>query len=150
MKTFSRLIRRYVLAAAGIIAMLITFTIGLIVWIGWRESNRNMQREFDSGAIAQAIVCSDAGLAFGPEHTPEDWMNGYAWAMVLDEDGQVIWHDSAAGIWMATRCSAGRRTMGSLSSAWTAAAFGGTIYIPLRGCCWISAKALFRLFVSCC
>ena len=44
MKTFSRLIRRYVLAAAGIIAMLITFTIGLIVWIGWRESNRNMQR----------------------------------------------------------------------------------------------------------
>ena len=52
MKTFSRLIRRYVLAAAGIIAMLITFTIGLIAWIGWRESNRNMQREFDSGAIA--------------------------------------------------------------------------------------------------
>lgn len=92
MKTFSRLIRRYVLAAAGIIAMLITFTIGLIVWIGWRESNRNMQREFDSGAIAQAMACSDAGLAFGPEHTPEDWMNGYAWAMVLDEDGQVIWH----------------------------------------------------------
>ena len=92
MKTFSRLIRRYVLAAAGIIAMLITFTIGLIVWIGWRESNRNMQREFDSGAIAQAMVCSDAGLAFGPEHKPEDWMNGYAWSMVLDEDGQVIWH----------------------------------------------------------
>ena len=55
MKTFSRLIRRYVLAAAGIIAMLITFTISLIVWIGWRESNRNMQREFDSGAIAQEI-----------------------------------------------------------------------------------------------
>ena len=132
MKTFSRLIRRYVLAAAGIIAMLITFTIGLIVWIGWRESNRNMQREFDAGAIAQAMVCSDAGLAFGPEHTPEDWMTDIQ---------PVMWHDSAAGIWMATRCSAGRRTMGFLSSAWTAAAFGGTIYIPLRGCCWISVKA---------
>ena len=58
MKTFSRLIRRYVLAAAGIIAMLITFTIGLIVWIGWRESNRNMQMEIDSVDISQAILCS--------------------------------------------------------------------------------------------
>ena len=91
MKTFARLIRRYVLAAAGIIALLITFTIGLVAWIGWREGNRNTQREFDSGAIADAMVLSDAGLGFGQEHTPEDWMNGYAWAMVLDDDGRVIW-----------------------------------------------------------
>lgn len=92
MKTFARLIRRYVLAAAGIISLLVTFTIGLIVWIGWRESNRNLQREFASGIIADTMVPSDTGrLEFSPEHTPEEWMNGYAWAMVLDENGCVIW-----------------------------------------------------------
>ena len=91
MKTFSRLIRRYVLAAAGIMALLLLLTVGIVAWIGWREGNRNLQREFDSGVIAEAMVRSDTGLDFGPEHTPEDWMNGYAWAMVLNEDGQVVW-----------------------------------------------------------
>lgn len=91
MKTFSRLIRRYVLAAAGIMILLLLLTVGLVGWIGWRESNRNLQREFASGVIADAMIPSDTGLDFGPEHTPQDWMNGYAWAMVLDEDGRVVW-----------------------------------------------------------
>ena len=91
MKTFSRLIRRYILAAVGILLLILLFTVGLICWIGWREGLRTTQREFGSAAIADAMVLSDKGLDFGPEHTPEDWMNGYAWAMVLDSDGQVIW-----------------------------------------------------------
>ena len=62
-----------------------------IVWLGWRESTHTPQAEYSSGVIADAMVQTAQGLAFGPEHTPEEWMDGYAWAMVLDDDGDVVW-----------------------------------------------------------
>ena len=92
MKTFARLIRRYVLAAVSMVVVLLVLGIGLIMWLGWRESTRTPQQEYSSGRIADAMVQTAQGLAFGPEHTPEEWMDGYAWAMVLDDSGNVTWN----------------------------------------------------------
>ena len=40
---------------------------------------------------ADAMVETPAGLALGAAHTPEEWMDGYAWAMVLDDTGHIRW-----------------------------------------------------------
>ena len=42
------------------------------------------QREYSSSEIADSMVETAEGLAFGAERTPQEWMNGYEWAMVLD------------------------------------------------------------------
>ena len=91
MKTFVRLIRRYVLAAVGMVLALVVLGIGFVVWLGWRESTRIPQQEYSAGHVADSMVQTADGLAFDPEHTPEEWMDGYAWAMVLDDTGSVIW-----------------------------------------------------------
>lgn len=38
------------------------------------------------------MVETDNGMIFGAEHAPEEWMDGYAWAMILDEKGNVKWN----------------------------------------------------------
>lgn len=43
------------------------------------------------GALADALKQTETGLQWGREHTPAEWMQGYAWAMVLDDNGNVIW-----------------------------------------------------------
>ena len=91
MKTFGRLIRRYLLAAAGIVLLLVLLGIGFVGRLVWQESTRGPQWEYAVGNIAENMVQTDTGLAFGPEHTPEEWMDGYVWAMVLDDAGDVIW-----------------------------------------------------------
>lgn len=83
MKTFVRLIRRYVLAAVGIVL--------LLVFLGWQETTHLPQRTYASSEIADAMVETPAGLALGAAHTPEEWMDGYAWAMVLDDTGNIRW-----------------------------------------------------------
>lgn len=91
MKTFVRLIRRYLLTAVGVMLLLVTVGIGLLAYLGWQESQRTIQRDYSVEEIADSMVCTETGLAFGPEHPAERWMAGYAWAMVLDDAGNVIW-----------------------------------------------------------
>lgn len=91
MKTFVRLIRRYVLAAAGIVLLLVFLGLGLLVFLGWQETTHLPQRTYASSEIADAMVETPAGLALGAAHTPEEWMDGYAWAMVLDDTGNIRW-----------------------------------------------------------
>ena len=45
MKTFVRLIRRYVLAAVGIVLLLLFSGVAVLGWLGWQESCRLPQRE---------------------------------------------------------------------------------------------------------
>ena len=90
MKTFSRLLRRYLLAAVGIVLLMFVLGTGFLGWVLWREGQRP-QREYSYSNIADSMVQTADGLAFGPQHTPEEWMDGYSWAMVLDADGRVIW-----------------------------------------------------------
>ena len=44
MKTFVRLIRRYVLAAVGIVLLLLFSGVAVLGWLGWQESCRLPQR----------------------------------------------------------------------------------------------------------
>ena len=46
MKTFVRLIRRYVLAAVGIVLLLLFSGVAVLGWLGWQESCRLPQREY--------------------------------------------------------------------------------------------------------
>ena len=91
MKTFIRLIRRSMLAAA--VAALLAAALGVLVLGGllWRESKRNAPNQYASQQIAQNMVQTESGLALGAQYTPAQWMQGYEWAMVLDDAGQVIW-----------------------------------------------------------
>ena len=91
MKTFVRLIRRYVLAAVGIVLLLVFLGLGLLVFLGWQETTHLPQRTYASSEIADAMVETPAGLALGAAHTLEEWMDGYAWAMVLDDTGNIRW-----------------------------------------------------------
>lgn len=80
MKTFVRLIRRYVLAAVGIVLLLLfsgVAVLGWLGWLGWQEDRRLPQREYSSSEIADSMVETAEGLAFGAERTPQEWMNGY-------------------------------------------------------------------------
>ena len=44
--------------------------------------------------LQDAAVRRADGTTLDPARTPADWLQGYAWAMVLDDDGSVIWqHD---------------------------------------------------------
>ena len=45
MKTFVRLIRRYVLAAVGIVLLLLFSGVAVLGWLGWQEGCRLPQRE---------------------------------------------------------------------------------------------------------
>ena len=91
MKTFVRLIRRYVLAAVGIVLLLLFSGVAVLGWLGWQEGCSLPQREYSSGEIADSMVETAEGLAFGAERTPQEWMNGYEWAMVLDDVGNIRW-----------------------------------------------------------
>lgn len=91
MKTFVRLIRRYLLTTVGVMLLLVTVGIGLLAYLGWQESQRTIQRDYSVEEIADSMVRTETGLAFGPEHPAERWMAGYAWAMVLDDAGNVTW-----------------------------------------------------------
>ncbi len=90
MKTFARLIRRYVLATAGIILLVVALLLGVTVYTGLRygDASDGIQRV---GTLAEALHPTADGLQWDTAHTSAEWMQGYAWAMVLDEDGSVIW-----------------------------------------------------------
>ena len=93
MKTFARLIRRYVLATAGIILLVVALLLGLTVYTGLRygDASDNIPKV---GTLAEALHPTADGLQWDAARTPADWMQGYAWAMVLDDDGNIIWQQN--------------------------------------------------------
>ena len=90
MKTFARVIRRYVLATAGIILGVVARLLGMTIYAGVRYNGASDSVQ-KVGALAEALHPTADGLQWDAAHTPAEWMHGYAWAMVLDEDGNVIW-----------------------------------------------------------
>lgn len=90
MKTFAALIRRYVLATAVIVLLVGGLLVGQIFYVGFK-SNAVDATGYRVGALADALKQTETGLQWGREHTPAEWMQGYAWAMVLDDNGNVIW-----------------------------------------------------------
>lgn len=72
MKIFSRLLRRYLLAAVGIVLLMFVLGTSFLGWVLWREWQRP-KREYSYSNIADSMVQTADGLAFGPQHTPEEW-----------------------------------------------------------------------------
>ena len=63
MKTFSRLLRRYLLAAVGIVLLMFVLSTSFLGWVLWREGQRP-QREYSYSNIADSMVQTADGLAF--------------------------------------------------------------------------------------
>ena len=55
MKTFVRLIRRYVLAAVGIVLLLLFSGVAVLGWLGWQEGCRLPQREYSSSVDNEGL-----------------------------------------------------------------------------------------------
>lgn len=71
MKIFSRLLRRYLLAAVGIVLLMFVLGTSFLGWVLWREGQRP-KREYSYSNIADSMVQTADGLAFGPQHTPKN------------------------------------------------------------------------------
>lgn len=83
------MIRRYVLATAAVVLLVVGLLLGLTVYLGLHYGETSDDRA-RIGTLAEALTPAADGLQFDPTQTPAQWMQGYAWAMVLDEDGTVI------------------------------------------------------------
>lgn len=93
MKTFTRMIGRYVLATAAVVLLVVGLLLGAVVYLGLHYGAAADSR-VRIGTLAEALTPTADGLQLDPARTPADWLQGYAWAMVLDDDGSVIWqHD---------------------------------------------------------
>ncbi len=93
MKTFTRMIGRYVLATAAVVLLVVGLLLGAVVYLGLHYGAATDSR-VRIGTLAEALTPTADGLQLDPARTPADWLQGYAWAMALDDDGSVIWqHD---------------------------------------------------------
>ncbi len=90
MKTFTRMIRRYVLATAAVVLVVVALLLGGMVYLGLHYGGADSDRA-KIGTLAEALTPTADGLQLDPARTSADWMQGYAWAMALDDDGDVIW-----------------------------------------------------------
>ena len=81
------------LATAGIILLVVALLLGMTVYTGVRYSaaSDDLQKV---GTLAEALRPTADGLQWDDAQTAADWMQGYAWAMVLDDDGNIIWQQN--------------------------------------------------------
>ena len=91
------MIGRYVLATAAVVLLVVGLLLGAVVYLGLHYGAAADSR-VRIGTLAEALTPTADGLQLDPARTPADWLQGYAWAMVLDDDGRVkeVWaaHDS--------------------------------------------------------
>lgn len=91
MKTISRMIRRYVTAAFGIV--LLIFIVNVILFLGmilYFGSKNQTNGYFRVGTFAESFVQAEDG-SYGPE--TEDWKSFCAWAMLLSDSGEILWSE---------------------------------------------------------
>ena len=87
------MIGRYVLATAAVVLLVVGLLLGAVVYLGLHYGEAADSR-VRIGTLAEALTPTADGLQLDPARTPADWLQGYAWAMALDDDGSVIWqHD---------------------------------------------------------
>ena len=87
------MIGRYVLATAAVVLLVVGLLLGAVVYLGLHYGEVTDSR-VRIGTLAEALTPAADGLQLDPARTPADWLQGYAWAMALDDNGDVIWqHD---------------------------------------------------------
>lgn len=92
MKTISRLIRRYILAAFAIVLLVLTVNGVLLASIVIRYGSQSMQEGFfPVGKFAESFTRTEDGYAPDPSLA---WQSHFAWVMLLDNGGGILWSDN--------------------------------------------------------
>ena len=100
MKTFARVVRRYVLATVAIILLLMALGVAALIGLGYYYGTMRADSfRYSSSQIADHLHCDAQGTFVFDTQPAEVWLDGYVWAMVLDEEGQILWrHDLPAAL----------------------------------------------------
>ena len=94
MKTLSRLIRRHVAAAFAIVTALLLVNAATLLGVVIHYGSRQSGGPYQIGRFAESFSQTADGRILPDETRLEDWMAHYAFAMLLDDEGRVIWsHD---------------------------------------------------------
>ncbi len=93
MKTLGRLVRRYILTAVGITLGILLLAAGTFIgFIVWWDRYYGDLAAYAPHRVANALREENGALVLDEgQHTAQEWLAGYAWAMVLDDDGNVVW-----------------------------------------------------------
>ena len=92
MKTISRLIRRYLLAAFAIVLLVLMVNGLLLAGIVIRYGSKSIQEGFfPVGKFAESFSRTEDGYAPSADY---DWKPHFAWAMLLDDGGKILWSEN--------------------------------------------------------
>ena len=95
MKSIMKVLSRYVLSAAGValILLIINFAV-LATWIV--QAGKIAQKDYSISQLADGLTKSD-GVYTLTESARETIEKRFQWAMLLDDDGKVIWSENLPG-----------------------------------------------------
>lgn len=92
MKTVSRMIFRYLLAAFGIAFLVLTVNGALLIGVVLHYGAKGQQEGFfPVGKFAESFTRTDDGFAPAPDM---EWQKHFAWAMLLGDDGEILWSEN--------------------------------------------------------
>ena len=92
MKTVSRMIFRYLLAAFGIAFLVLTVNGALLIGVVLHYGAKGQQEGFfPVGKFAESFTRTDDGFAPAPDM---EWQEHFAWAMLLGDDGEILWSEN--------------------------------------------------------
>lgn len=91
-RTFGWMLRRYALAvAAGVLAVVIAMLAVFAGIVAYYAEKYQENVRYNVNQVAQAMIHDEAGWHLDGEHSESEWLYGYEWAMLLDEEGRVVW-----------------------------------------------------------
>lgn len=91
-RTFGRMLRRYALAVAGGVLALTVAILAMFVGIVAYYADKYQENvRYSAQQVAEALEPDGATYRLNPDHTAQEWLHGYEWAMLLDEEGTVVW-----------------------------------------------------------
>ena len=92
MKTVSRMIFRYLLAAFGIAFLVLTVNGALLIGVVLHYGAKGQQEGFfPVGKFAESFTRTDDGFAPAPDM---EWQKHFAWAVLLGDDGEILWSEN--------------------------------------------------------
>lgn len=91
-RTFGRMLRRYALAvAAGVLAVVLAMLAVFAGIVAYYAEKYQENVRYNVNQVAQAMIRDENGWHLDGEHSESEWLYGYEWAMLLDEEGRVVW-----------------------------------------------------------
>lgn len=93
MKTLFQIILRYALSAVGVLLLLIAVNVAALVGYTIKATQSELNPlEYHIRDLTTALTQTETGWEL-PEDSMQDLQQNYAWAMLLDTSGEVVWSD---------------------------------------------------------